>query len=261
MSPSGDIGDVMIAIAPEQSDNSACLLDRIRYIRKEDFIMRNEKFRMVLGIVALGFAVAGGGVLRSADAADSTNTAGAAVSVPTEELVEKFSAFAGSTQNAQALVDGLRNGTPITLNDSGGTSTTITPSTKPMGFGNINIALSLARQELLQQGITQPTSAQLQAALTGGTITTSTGSTTLVGVLTLRSQGMGWGAIANSMGFKLGEVVRSTRAEQIGKAEKSEKADADDKASRPERIEVGRMDKAERPERPARPERPERAGK
>ena len=223
--------------------------------------MRNGNLRFWLGIVAFGFVVAGGGVLRAADKVDGATTGGAAASVPTEELIEKFSAFAGSTQNAQALVDGLRNGTPITLTDSGGVSTTITPSTKPMGFGNVNIALSLARQELVQQGITQPTSTQIQTALTGGTISTSTGSKTLTGILTLRSQGMGWGAIANSLGFKLGEVVRSTRAEQIGKAEKSEKADADDRTAKPERIEVGRMDKAERPERPARPERPERAGK
>jgi hypothetical protein len=130
-----------------------------------------------------------------------------------------------------------------------------------MGFGNVNIALSLARQELAQQGITQPTPAQIQAALTGGTITTTTGSSTLTGILTLRSQGMGWGAIANSLGFKLGEPVRSIRAEQIGKAEKSEKADTDDRVAKSERIEVDRMDKADRPERPARPERPERAGK
>lgn len=223
--------------------------------------MRNGNIRFLLSLVALGFAVTGGGVLHAADTDDGSTIAGAAASRPTEELVEKFSAFAGSTQNAQALVDGLRNGTPITLTDSGGSSTMVTLSTKPMGFGNVNIALSLARQELAQQGITQPTSAQIQTALTGGTITTSTGTTSLPGILTLRSQGMGWGAIANSLGFKLGEVVRSMRAEQIGKAEKSEKSDAAEKPSKPERIEVGRMDKAERPERPARPERPERTGK
>jgi hypothetical protein len=229
--------------------------------KKEDFVMRNENLRIVFGIVALGFAIAGGGAFRAAGAAESSTTAGAAAAVPTEELVEKFSSFAGSTENAQALVDGLRSGTPITLIGSGGASTTITPTTKPMGFGNINIALSLARQQLLQEGLAQPTSAQLQAALTGGTITTSTGSTTLPGILTLRGQGMGWGAIANSLGFKLGDMVRSTRAEQIGKAEISEKADTDDRVAKSERVEFDRMDKADRPERPARPERPERAGK
>ena len=52
----------------------------------------------------------------------------------------------------------------------------------------------------------QPTSPQqLQAALTGGTITTGTGATAtttqLQGVLTMRSQGMGWGQIAQKQGL------------------------------------------------------------
>ena len=223
--------------------------------------MRIGNLQFLLSVVALGLGFTGNGVLRAADTDNGSTTAATTASRPTEELAEKFSAFAGSTQNAQSLVDGLRSGTPITLTDRGGASTTITPTTKPMGFGNVDIALSLALHELAQKGITQPTAAQIQAALTGGTITTSTGSIALTGILTMRSQGMGWGAIANSMGFKLGEVVRSTRAEQVGKAEKSEKANTDDRSAKQERIEVSRMDKAERPERPVRPERPERAGK
>ena len=223
--------------------------------------MNSRTIQYVLRGIALACALAASGALEAANPPTSSSGTKDSALRPEAELTEKFTAFAGSTQNAQALVDGLRNGTPITLTNGGGASTTIAPTTKPMGYGNINIALSLARQELSQQGITQPTSAQLQAALTGGTITTSTGSTAIKGILTLRSQGMGWGAIANSLGFKLGEVVRPTRAEQIGKAEKPEKANAVDNAAKPERIEVGRVEKVERPERPLRPERPERAGK
>ena len=223
--------------------------------------MNSRSTQCVLGVIILASALTASAALNAAKLTTSESGTKDSTLQPDGELTEKFTAFAGSTQNAQALVDGLRSGTSITLTDNGGASTIITPTTKSMGFGNINIALSLARQELLQEGITQPTSAQLQAALTGGTITTSTGTTILTGILTLRSQGMGWGAIANSLGFKLGDVVRSTRAEQAGKAEKSEQADADDRASKPERIEVGRMDKVDRPERPVRPERPERAGK
>lgn len=223
--------------------------------------MNSRTIQSIVGGIALACALAASGALQAADPPTSSNATKDSALRPEGELTEKFSTFAGSTQNAQALVDGLRNGTPITLTGSSGSITTITPSTKPMGFGNVNIALSLARQELVARGITQPTSAQIQAALTGGTIATATGSSTVTGVLTLRSQGMGWGAIANSLGFKLGEVVRPMRAEKMEKAERTEKANADERASTPERIEVGRMDKAERPERPARPERPERAGK
>lgn len=132
-------------------------------------------------------------------------------------ISSEFSSFAGSTANSDALVTGLRNGTAITLTttDAKGTSTatTFTPSTGKMGYGNVFISLALAKQQLASLGITQPTAQQLQAALAGGTITTSSGKTaTLTGVLQMRSQGMGWGQIANSLGFKLGPVISGIKA-------------------------------------------------
>jgi len=61
-----------------------------------------------------------------------------------------------------------------------------------MGYGNAYISLALAKQRLSTLGISQATPEQLQAALTGGTITQTTGATTttanLPGILTLRSQ-------------------------------------------------------------------------
>jgi hypothetical protein len=130
-----------------------------------------------------------------------------------------FSGFLDS--DSTAVVTGLRNGTPIKL-----TSTTTTPSTTPgattnttiinpptgkMGNGNVYISLALAKQQLSAAGITQPTPQQLQVALTGGTITTGTGpgatTTTMDGVLTMRSQNMGWGQIAQKLGYKLGPVI------------------------------------------------------
>jgi hypothetical protein len=128
-----------------------------------------------------------------------------------------FSAFAGSTSNADALVTGLRNGTAITLSstDAKGvtTSTTFTPPTGKMGYGNVYISLALAKQQLAGLGITDPTAQQMQAALVGGTVTASNGqATTLTGVLDLRAQGMGWGQIAQSYGYKLGPVVSGMRA-------------------------------------------------
>ena len=128
-----------------------------------------------------------------------------------------FSAFAGSTANSDALVTGLRNGTVVTLTstDPKGvtTSTTFTPPTGKMGFGNVYTSLALAKQQLAGLGITQPTAQQLQAALVGGTVTTASGqSTTLTGVLQMRSQGMGWGQIANSLGTKLGPVISGMKS-------------------------------------------------
>lgn len=145
-------------------------------------------------------------------------------STVTSRFASSFATFAGSQQNAEAILTGLRNGTPITL---GGTATggvTIAPSTKPMGYGSAFISMSLAQAQLAQYGITRPTAQQLQAALTGGTITVNNGATTattgsttntvqLQGVLTQRASGMGWGQIANGMGVKLGKVISSIKTE------------------------------------------------
>jgi len=109
-----------------------------------------------------------------------------------------------------------------------------------MGFGNVNISLALAQASLTNLGITNPTPEQIKAALTGGSVTTSKGTTTLPGILTLRSEGKGWGVIAKSLDLNLGKVVSGT------KTEKSEKvAERAVKMGRPERVE--RPDKVERP--------------
>jgi hypothetical protein len=134
-----------------------------------------------------------------------------------DRISSDFSTFAGSTQNSDALVSGLRNGTSVTLTatDAKGTttSTTFTPPTGKMGYGNVYTSLALAKQNLAAAGITNPTPEQLQASLVGGTVTASNGqTTTMTGVLELRSQGMGWGQIAQQYGYKLGPVISGMRA-------------------------------------------------
>jgi len=127
-----------------------------------------------------------------------------------------FNTFAGSTANSSSLVSGLRNGSPITLTstDAKGvvTETTFTPSTGKMGYGNVFISLGLAQQQLTRLGITQPTTQDIRAALIGGDVTVNGQTTTLKGVLTYRSEGMGWGQIANTLGFKLGPVISGIKS-------------------------------------------------
>lgn len=156
----------------------------------------------------------------TAGATASTATGAPASTKVQTKLATQFSSFAGSKANAQSLVAGLRNGGPITLATpaaSGQTSPTVTidTPTRPMGYGNVTISLALARQQLANQGITQPTPQQIQAALTGGTVTTGSGAAArtveLRGILTMRSSGMGWGNIARSQGMNLGKVVSSTK--------------------------------------------------
>lgn len=131
-------------------------------------------------------------------------------SPPDDKLVAEYRTWAGSRENAQALVLGLRSGTAVSLG-TGASTTTFTPATTKLGAGGVNIALSLAKAALAKQGITNPTPAQIAAALNGGTVITATGPHSMPGVLTQRQSGMGWGQIAHTMGVKLGSIVSASK--------------------------------------------------
>jgi hypothetical protein len=82
-----------------------------------------------------------------------------------------------------------------------------------------NFAAEIAKADLAQDGITNPTGQQLSIATRD--------------VQALRDSGMGWGAIANSLGLRLGDVVSAAnrakhaddaRMEKAEKAEKSQKS-------------------------------------
>ena len=142
------------------------------------------------------------------------------------KLTSEFAGWAGSTQNAQALVTGLRNDSTITLtstpaSNSGTTATSasFTPATGTLGNGEVRIALSLAKADLSKMGIANPTPDQISAALNGGTITSSTGTVSTQGVLGMRASGMGWGNIAKSLGVKVGGLMRSDKADKADKTQ------------------------------------------
>jgi len=114
----------------------------------------------------------------------------------TNKLSDRFEPFLGSSENSRNAVTGLRGGASFEYTDSTGT-TTITPKTAEMGYGGVSHSLRLAEFQLNKAGITDPpTAEQLNAALNGGTLTASDGSTIgAQGVLALRSEGKGWGQI------------------------------------------------------------------
>ena len=187
------------------------------------------------------------------------------------KLATTYTTFAGSETNSEALVKGLSGGTSITLEavtpatSSGGasstTTTTFQPATGKLGYGEVNITLALAKDELAALGITAPTSAEIEAALNGGTITLADGSTqTMQGVLALRAQGEGWGQIANTLGFKLGDVVSASKTDhsQAG-ADHGRSGNAVAAANRPER--PVHPDHPQRPDVPQRPDIPDHAGR
>ena len=158
-------------------------------------------------IVALGaasFVLLAGGLVGAQTATGTATTTTTTTNTAGDKLASSFSSFAGSDKNAQSLVNGLRTSSTITLESTtGAPSASLSPSTSKMGYGNINIALSLAQTSLAKQGITSPTPTQLADALNG--------------ILGQRSQGMGWGKIAQSMGVKLGSVVSASKTDKAGK--------------------------------------------
>ncbi len=175
--------------------------------------------------------------------------------VPEDRLVREYRSFAGSTENAQALVQGLRNDTKVQLTSSTG-GASFKPATGKLGYGNIDTALNLAQATLASHGIQKPSPEQIETALNGGTITTKAGETiALKGVLQQRASGMGWGQIAQANGFKLGELKRADPERGHAKHERGH-AKHEVKFDRPER--PVKFDRPERPERPERSERPHR---
>jgi len=142
-----------------------------------------------------------------------------ASTVPQNRISNEFKTFLGT--NAETVVSGLRTGNEIIIEETivheDGTTTikttSIDPPTGKMGYGNVKISLGLAREELAQWGIGQPTAEELKAALVGGEITAPSGGTVqLDGVLALRSGGMGWGQIAQEYGVKLGTIVSGMKS-------------------------------------------------
>lgn len=115
----------------------------------------------------------------------AATTAMAATAPVTEatRLTSQYSEWAGGKSNADALIAGLRNGSPITIVTNGSDRSVsiagFTPAAS-LSYGGVGTALSNAQRSLARIGITKPTADQIQAALIGGEIALSNGSTTMV---------------------------------------------------------------------------------
>ncbi len=155
------------------------------------------------------------GAIQTMDASAASRGQGAV----TGRIASDFESFAGSQHNSTALVNGMRTGAPITLTQPGQPPATFTPPTRPMGYGNVSTSLALAKYQLAQQGIANPTPEQLKTALNGGTITVDGKTVEYKGILQMRADGMGWGQIAHGVGTKLGPVVSGIKSQnaQIAK--------------------------------------------
>jgi hypothetical protein len=146
-----------------------------------------------------------------------------------ERITTQFADVACSPENARMIVDALRNGTAVTLtsNVNGETKTaTFTPTGSNLGYGEAYITMALAAEALRSAGVSGcATPDQWKAVLLGGPLaaadSTSTRTTSVAsasssshfpGILALRSQGQGWGQIAQATNVQLGQVMSSARS-------------------------------------------------
>jgi hypothetical protein len=98
----------------------------------------------------------------------------------TARIASQYASWAGSRANAEALVTGLRNGTPVTIVTTGADQNMslagFSPAS-PMSYTNVNTALLNAQRALSRAGIGKPTAEQIQAALIGGEVELAGGRT------------------------------------------------------------------------------------
>lgn len=148
-----------------------------------------------------------------------------------------FSRFYGQ-DNAKLIAGGLRSGTEIHLVSYGGadgktiiSEANFTPPTGSMGNGNVYISMALARQQLINAGINQPTAEQIQTSMVGGTLVP--GGQPVTGVLQMRASGMGWGQIAHSLGVNLGHVISGMKSANAALARISPQTDTPHTTGKP----------------------------
>src|SRR5262249_19826353 len=136
---------------------------RIVTIHEEISMNRTRAFAASL---AASLAFAAGAMAATAPQTDASR------------LAARYSEWAGGPSNAEALVSGLRSGSPVTLVTNGADRSVslagFTPSA-PMSYGAVGNALANARRSLSRVGIDRPSAEQIQAALIGGEVMGSNG--------------------------------------------------------------------------------------
>lgn len=147
----------------------------------------------------------------------TTTTASKGGAVTAAGLIERYGTLAGSPENAKSLVNGLRSKSEVTLtgpavmppnckfrcSNSGTITVKFVPATEPMGWGNVDIALALLEAQLNDKAVGTPKPEHVKAGLQGELLKTPSGNLTFEGILKLRASGMGWGEIAQMLGFQL----------------------------------------------------------
>lgn len=108
--------------------------------------------------------------------------AAVATSDDARKLSSQYATWAGGKSNADALVNGMQNGTTVMLvtqQENNRSLAGFTPDGK-MSTEEIAAALASAKSKLSSMGVRQPTADQIQAALIGGEVQLGGGRTKAV---------------------------------------------------------------------------------
>ena len=150
-----------------------------------------KRYPSLAAILALGLMCAQGAISQTAHTAPTgVATTSADSRLSTSSLVDNYGAFVGSAQDARTLINGMRVGRDVKVG-----TVTVSGTGNTMGYGNINHALSLARQQA------------------GTTASSKDFLSSLDAVMDMRASGMGWGQIAKDLGINPGHAISGSKHE------------------------------------------------
>lgn len=135
--------------------------------------------------------------------APATHTTATEAHAYNARLVTEFTPLVGTREETESLVTSLRTGRPASGSDTAAPAA----ATAPLSYGETRFALKLAQGRLAQDGVTQPSTAQLQAALYGGTLDSAAGPKVLAGVLPQHDLGVSWGSLAQDVGMSVEDLI------------------------------------------------------
>ncbi len=134
---------------------------------------------------SLAASLAAGGMASTAAIAAPApiTTSAPSNSADSSRLANQYSAWAGSRSNADAIINGLRTGSSVTIvTTDADRKVSLAGFTPPaaMNENQISSALGSAQRSLTRLGIQRPTAEQIQAALVGGEVMLPNGRSAMI---------------------------------------------------------------------------------
>ncbi len=140
-------------------------------------------YRKFAASLAASLAACGAASTTAIAAPAPVTTAAPTNSSDGSRLANQYSGWAGSRSNADAIINGLRSGSSITIvTTDAERKVNLAGFTPPaaMSDSQISSALGSAQRSLTRLGIQRPTAEQIQAALIGGEVMLPNGRSAMI---------------------------------------------------------------------------------